>query len=64
MMITIARFILHAGMIFLVLYYLYIWVIEILMHNKFLYGKYFPKEKDYREFVKRHDVFNDDVRKR
>ncbi|HGA0513273.1 TPA: hypothetical protein ACIQMB_005461 [Bacillus pacificus] len=64
MMINIARFLLYAGMIFGFLYYLYIAVFEILIHNKFLYGKYFPKEKDYREFVKRHDAFNDDVCKR
>ncbi|HDR4422891.1 TPA: hypothetical protein QCU60_004333 [Bacillus cereus] len=61
MLIDIARFILYTAMIMGIVFYLYITVFEILIHNKFLYGKYFPKEADYKEFIKqnsqKYDVF-------
>ncbi|MDA2242002.1 hypothetical protein PDN14_26895 [Bacillus cereus group sp. Bc222] len=56
MTIDIARFILYVVMIVLIWYYLYIAVIEILIHNKFIYGKHFPKEEDYRDFVVRNSL--------
>lgn len=62
MNVDIASFILYAINIIGLIVYFYIGVIEIFIHNKFLYGKYFPKEEDYRDFVKRnslsYDVFN------
>lgn len=62
--VDIARFILHTTIIFSFIYYLYVWVFEILIHNKILYGKYFPKQEDYNLFVERHNTFHDDIRKR
>lgn len=64
MTIDIARFILYVVMIVLFWYYLYIAVIEILIHNKFIYGKHFPKEEDYRDFVIRNSRNNDAFNKR
>ncbi|KLV14078.1 hypothetical protein [Bacillus anthracis] len=61
MTVDIARFVLHSVIIMALMYYFYIWVIEILIYNKFLYGKYFPRQEDYDAFVKRHNKFNDDV---
>ncbi|BCC15148.1 hypothetical protein [Bacillus cereus] len=64
MTIDIARFILYVVMIVLIWYYLYIAVIEILIHNKFIYGKRFPKEEDYRDFVIRNSRNNNAFNKR
>lgn len=61
MTVNIARVVLHWVIVMGLMYYLYIWVIEILIHNKFLYGKYFPRQEDYDAFVKRYNKFNDDV---
>lgn len=64
MIIDITKFILYTINIIGLVYYLYIAVFEILIHNKFLYGTCFPKEKDYREFVIRNSRNNDVFNKR
>lgn len=64
MIINITKFLLYVVMIFGFFHYLYIAVFEILIHNKFLYGKYFPKEVDYCEFVIRNSRNNDVFNKR
>ncbi|WP_144524483.1 hypothetical protein [Bacillus thuringiensis] len=50
--------------ILVILFYLYIWVFEILIDNKLLYEKYFPKEKDYADFINRSNKNNDGLHKR
>ena len=64
MNVDITRFILYALSIVGLIIYLYIGVIEIFIHNKFLYGKYFPKEKDYQNFIQRSNQNNDVCNKR
>ncbi|MGM1389549.1 hypothetical protein [Bacillus cereus group sp. BceL293] len=64
MTIDITRFILYAINVVGLLIFLYIGVIEIFIHNKLLFGRYFPKEEDYKEFVKRNSLNSDVLHKR